>query len=224
MCGRFAQITPIDKVKEEFEINEGHTIFELNYNCAPGQNIGSIVFEGEKRQLKLLKWGLVVPWSYQNNEYKLINVRSETLNQKKTFQSLFQETRCLIVASGFFEWQKQPEGKIPYYIYMKDNKPFVMAGLWNRFQTPAGENIESCTILTTEPNELMMPIHNRMPVIIKKEHWSHWLNIKDEPLELLKILKPYPAHLMQTHQVSRFVNNPVNNSKKCIKPNDISLF
>ena len=224
MCGRFTQITPEDKVKEEFEIDEGSTFFELNYNCAPGQNIGSIVFEDEKRQLKFLKWGLVLPWSYQNNKYKLINIRSETLNQKKSFQSLFQRTRCLIFTSGFFEWQKKPEGKTPYYIYMKDNKPFVMAGLWNRFETQAKEKIESCAILTTKANDFVMPIHNRMPVIIEKEYWSLWLSIKDEPLELLKILKPYQAHLMQAHQVSSFVNNPGNNSKKCIKPNNISLF
>ena len=147
----------------------------------------------------------------------MINARGETVDQKPSFKRPLKNQRCLILADGFYEWQKTPQGKVPTYIHLADHGPFAFAGLWDRWQAPEGETIFSCTIITTSPNRLLEPIHNRMPVILTPEGADIWLDPnQQEPDALLPLLEPYPADLMEAYAVSKLVNAPLNDRPECI--------
>jgi putative SOS response-associated peptidase YedK len=151
----------------------------------------------------------------------MINARSETAAEKPSFRAAFRRRRCLIPADGFYEWQKVPgqKRKIPTYIRLKSGKPFFFAGLWESWDSPDGSNILSCTILTTAPNEMMAPIHNRMPVILPPEAYQTWLATGEQkPTNLQGLLKPFPSELMSAYPVSTLVNNPANELADCITP------
>ncbi|MGC1393804.1 MAG: SOS response-associated peptidase, partial [Coleofasciculaceae cyanobacterium] len=150
---------------------------------------------------------------------KLINARAETVAEKPSFRSAFRRQRCLILADGFYEWQQQEDKqKQPFYFRMSDQSPFAFAGLWEHWKAQeTGETIESCTIITTEPNELMKSVHNRMPVILEPKNYDLWLDREVKKLELLQpLLKPYPAEEMTTFAVSKVVNKPSNDTAECI--------
>jgi putative SOS response-associated peptidase YedK len=151
--------------------------------------------------------------------YKMINARSETLAQKRSFARSFKTRRCLIVADGFYEWCVETKIKIPVYVRLCSDKPFGFAGLYDTWKAPDGQKIVSCTIITTEPNALVKPIHNRMPVIIEKDKRTMWLDIKiEDPEVLMPLLKPYNARDMKAYEVTRMVNSPKFNSEDCMKP------
>lgn len=222
MCGRFAQFSIKDfyGIQEEFGIDEKDEPEDLpfTYNAAPGQNIYALIQE-EKRKLKALHWGLLTDWSAKDPHFKLINIRSETLSEKKTFNRYFRENRCLVIADGFYEWKKDEKRKIPYYIYRKDKKPFAIAALWNVYQAPDGKTVSSCALLTTTANGLVGKIHDRMPVILPGEKYSEWLdNTGFDRERLLGFLTPFPEGEMTMHEVSAGVNSVKNNGPELIEP------
>jgi putative SOS response-associated peptidase YedK len=166
----------------------------------------------------MLRWGLIPSWAKDESiGSKMINARAETLAEKPSFKRLLRSRRCLIAADGFYEWQKEQGGKTPMYITMKDGEIFALAGLWDTWKNADGEQIRTCTIITTEPNELVTSIHNRMPVILPPEAREAWLDstLHDDNL-LVPLLKPYSADAMQARPVSRLVNNPQYDSAELI--------
>ncbi len=218
MCGRFSRKATLQAIIDEFEIEEVNDAVEPSYNVAPGQEI-AVILKDESRKLGLLKWGLIPSWSKDPAiGNRMINARAETLAEKPSFKHPLRRKRCLIVADGFFEWKKEGKQKIPMYIFLKDQKPFVFAGLWDTWTSPDGKKISTCTIITTEPNEFMKKIHNRMSVILPKEHIDLWLDrsIENEQ-KVLPLLQPYPEKEMDAYEISRFVNSPKNNSPACVE-------
>ncbi len=221
MCGRFTLIADPNDLREAFpwvNIPEG---IGPRYNIAPSQPVAVIPNDG-KNQLDFFVWGLIPSWAKDPAiGNRMINARAETLPEKPSFRNAFRRRRCLIPASGFYEW-KQVAGqksKTPMYIRLKSGKPFALAGLWERWDAPDGSTVLSCTIVTTEPNELMREIHNRMPVILPQEAYKIWLDPAEPPLpSLAGLLQPYPAAEMTAYAVSRLVNSPDNDQPALIEP------
>jgi putative SOS response-associated peptidase YedK len=192
----------------------------LLFNIAPSQGVAAVrVASGGSRELCSLKWGLVPSWADDvaiGN--RMINARAETVATKPAYRKAFGSRRCLIVADGFYEWQKTGRQKQPFYIRLKDERPFGFAGVWEKW-SKAGEPLESCSIITTDANELVAPIHNRMPVIVPPEAYDLWLSPDTQEVELLQsLLRPYPADGMVAFPVSTLVNSPTRNSADCIQP------
>ena len=220
MCGRYTLKTPIDVLAEHFGIEEYPSSLTPSYNVAPTQEVAAVVEEDEDRKLAMFRWGLVPSWAKDPAiGNKMINARAETVAEKPSFRSAFKRRRCLIVADGFYEWQKAADGgKQPYHFRMKDSSPFAFAGLWEAWDG-YGEQIRSCTIVTTDANDLMREIHHRMPVILPAENYAAWLDPAFEEKEALgELLKPYPSEAMEAYAVSRRVNRPANNEPSVVEP------
>lgn len=226
MCGRFALMTPTEALVKLFDVPET-AVATLppavpRYNIAPTQPIAAIrLNENGERDFTFFHWGLIPSWSKDIKiGSRMINARSETVTEKPSFRNAFKRRRCLIPADGFYEWQKQADGKQPMFIRPVDGaeRPFALAGLWEFWSDPDGGTIQSCTILTTTPNELMATIHNRMPVIVEPEDFDLWLNPEPDPEQGLHVLRPYPAEKMVAYPVSTLVNNPRNDAPQCIQP------
>lgn len=218
MCGRFAQRTDPKRVAKAFGVAKAPNM-EPRYNIAPMQDILSIRQAEDEREAVFLKWGLVPSWAKDAAiGAKLINARSETITEKPSFREAFKKRRCIIPADGFYEWQRTDGKKQPFFFRMRDESPFGFAGLWERWQGAGGEAINSCTILTTEANEVLRPVHDRMPVILHPEEYSLWLEGDEREQELLReLLRPYPAEEMTGHPVSSLVNSPGNKGEELIK-------
>jgi putative SOS response-associated peptidase YedK len=217
MCGRYTWKTPVNVLAEQFQIDEYPSSMNASYNIAPTQEVAAVI-EGEgKRKLEMLHWGLIPSWADDPSMgNKMINARAETVAEKPSFRKAFRNHRCLVLADGFYEWQKTGNGKQPYYIRMEDGSPFAFAGLWESWQN--GREIRSATIITTDANDVVGPIHNRMPVILHPEDYALWLDPDfDEKEPLTTLLKPYPAEAMEAYPVSRRVNSPSNNEPSCIE-------
>src|SRR5581483_8145638 len=218
MCGRFTRAISTAAVAEAFGVEEVASDLKASYNIAPTNQVAVVVSDGKKRLIQM-RWGLVPSWAKDlaiGN--KLINARAETITEKASFRAAFKKRRCLVVADGFYEWQQLGDGKRPVYIRLKSGKPFGMAGLYEVWHPPTGEDVTSCAIITTQANELMQPIHERMPVIIPKEIEDLWLDSTVQDVEVMRnLLKPYPAEEMEAYPVSKRVNSPGNNSPECIK-------
>jgi putative SOS response-associated peptidase YedK len=208
MCGRYTLTVNIKTVAETFGV-PATLETEPRYNVAPTQQVVSILRNGSSH-LALLQWGLIPSWAKDASiGSKMINARAETLAEKPSFKRLLRSKRCLIVADGFYEWKKEQGGKTPMYITLKDKEPFAFAGLWDVWHSPEGEQLRTCTIITTQPNAVVAPIHDRMPAMLLPDARDLWLDtaIQDEHA-LLPLLAPYPADLMTARPVSRLVNNP----------------
>ena len=218
MCGRYTLRTPVEPLVERFEINEYPSSITPSYNIAPRQGVAAVIAENGKRKLEMLHWGLIPSWAKDPEVgNKMINARAETVAEKPSYRKAFKERRCLILADGFYEWQKTDSGKQPFYIRMEDESPFAFAGLWESWQN--GREIRSCTIITTSPNEVAAQVHNRMPVILHPEDYEMWLDPDfDEREPLTTLLKPFPAEAMEAYPVSRKVNKPANNDPEVIEP------
>jgi len=222
MCGRFAFWASRKRLKEEFDLpypEEALPDLPAHYNIAPGTDIPAIRQLPERpRELVLLRWGLIPSWAKdEKNGYRMINARAESLTQKSAFKNAFRYRRCLIPASGFYEWQKTNGRKQPWFITLKDTDLFAFAGLWERWKSPeTDEIIESCTIITTDSNELVKRLHDRMPAIIPPKEYDAWLSPATKPEGLLHFLKPYPSSKMTAWPVSPLVNNPRNDGSECI--------
>jgi putative SOS response-associated peptidase YedK len=216
MCGRFS-IAGLEGIEERFQLKIEFPDLKPNYNVAPSQDVPVIVNNGSN-QLALFKWGLIPFWGKDPSiGHKMINARAETVDEKPSFKTCLQRKRCLIVADGFYEWKKEGSTKRPHRIILKNKELFGFAGLWNTWKSPTGEIINSCSIITTTPNELMAPIHNRMPVILPREVEQVWLDQGITDSYFLKsLLRPYPADLMIAYEVSAFVNSVKNNGPECL--------
>ena len=221
MCGRFSQSQPAEAIAQAFQVAEVPTL-KPRYNIAPTQAVGTVLkLSGHQdKQFRMLHWGLIPRWAKDPKMgARLINARAETVAEKPAFKSAFQKRRCLVVADGFYEWQAQEnkKHKQPFYFRLKDGRPFAFAGLWEHWEDANQEAIESCTLITTEANELMQPIHNRMPVILAPQDYDLWLNPEVKTPELLQILCSYSSDEMMAYPVSQAVNKPSNDSAQCIE-------
>ncbi|PLZ80111.1 hypothetical protein CBP16_14240 [Fischerella thermalis WC217] len=221
MCGRFTLSVFPEVLTQIFEV-EKIPDFKPQYNIAPTQMVLVVLYnsEGNKREIQRLRWGLIPSWAKdQSMGARLINARAETVAEKPAFRRAFKRQRCLVVADGFYEWQQQDGKKQPYYFRLSNGKPFSFAGLWEEWQSPEQERIKSCTILTTQANELLQMVHDRMPVILQQESYDLWLDPPVHDVELLQpLLHPYPSEAMTSYPVTTLVNSPKNNSAECITP------
>lgn len=213
MCGRYTLTVDEELILVRFQsVKVTDDVYTKRYNIAPGQLVFAIVNDGEKNRLGTLRWGLIPPWAKDPKlGYKMINARGETLAEKPAFKRAFRRQRCLIPADGFYEWPFSGKEKQPYRIRLKSGELFAFAGLWERWSAPDGTVIHSCTIITTEANELLADLHPRMPVILKKEDEALWLDRNCNDVALLEtLLKPYPADEMEVYPVSSEVNSARN--------------
>ena len=218
MCGRFTLSQPAEAIASSFQLNEVPTL-EPRYNIAPTQRVPTVLQKtGGDRQFQMLRWGLIPSWAKDlAMGAKLINARGETVAEKPSFRSAFRHRRCLIIADGFYEWQRLEGKKQPFYFRLHNGQPFAFAGLWEHWQDPEGEAIESCTIVTTEANKLLQPIHDRMPVILDPKDYDLWLDPTfQNPEQLKQLLQPLSSEAMTSYPVSTKVNNPANNTPECV--------
>lgn len=228
MCGRFTNAACGDVLAEEFGLVEIPSDFRPSYNIAPSHNV-SVVTNKAPNKMFLYRWGLIPSWAKDESiGNRLINARAESIAQKPAFKMAFKKQRCLVLADGFYEWEKGASNKTPFYVRLKTQAPFSFAGLWETWSSKEGNTIFSCTIITTEPNELLAAIHNRMPVILSKEDCRRWLDPTASEQEILqRLLRPYPAELMEAYPVSKLVNSPTIDRPECIlavKEINLSLF
>ena len=219
MCGRYTLSQSEESIAAAFGITAIPKLLP-RYNIAPTQPVPSVLLRNEsQRQLQLLHWGLIPSWAKDPSMgAKMINARAETIAEKPSFRSAFRRRRCLIVADGFYEWQRRDKRKQPYYFRVGAGELFAFAGLWEHWQNAAGDEIESCTIVTTDPNDLMQSIHDRMPVILHPQDYDRWLDPATDSSRLLELLRPFEANEMQHYPVSLEVNNPRHDSPNCIQP------
>ncbi len=170
------------------------------------------------RSLTLARWGLIPFWAKDPAiGNRMINARAETVAEKPAFRSSFRRRRCGVIADGFYEWQRSAGGKRPHLLRLKNQTPFAIAGLWDRWEGRDSTAVESFTLITTQPNDLAARVHDRMPVILDREGLARWLE-ESEAEKLLELLKPFPAEGMEAYAVSTFVNNPANDSPRCVEP------
>ncbi len=216
MCGRFTLTTSWEELQKVFPDFNFESSLNSRFNIAPSQNILALT-EAETKSVRELRWGLVPFWSKDEKfGQKLINARSETASEKPSFRDAFKKRRCLILADGFYEWKKEGSQKTPYYIRLKSGKPFCFAGLWETWKQPDGGLLYTGTILTTEANQLVNPIHKRMPVILGNENYDAWMNPKQSVDLLRDLLTQYKSEEMEAYAVSKLVNKPTNDSAQCI--------
>ncbi len=223
MCGRYTLSSSSDEIALLFDLSDLPQVLP-RYNVAPTQEaaVVRVAAPGAPRQLVPLRWGLIPYWAKEASiGNKLINARAETVTEKPSFKWSFKKKRCLIPASGFFEWKKEGKAKQPYLIHRQDGKPFAFAGLWSTWvdRERGGEPVETFTILTTDANDLMRPLHNRMPVIVDPGNFDLWLDPKTDDAALLQpLLVPYAGEGFEAFPVSRNVNSPANDAADCVAP------
>lgn len=219
MCGRFTLYKPAERVAREFQLEEAPAI-EARYNIAPTQNILAVRQTPDGREAVTFKWGLIPSWAKDTSiGPKLINARSETIDEKPSFREAFKRRRAIIPVDGFYEWARRGDKKQPYYFHFKDDRLFGFAGLWEKWRTPDGESLESCSILTTEANEALGAIHHRMPVILHPDTYDLWLDEDERKQDLRKeLLRPYPASEMSAYPVSTAINSPSHQGEKLVRP------
>lgn len=206
MCGRFTIFADPDRLAERFQASLPADGLQPRYNAAPTQQLPVILNDGPPA-IQLLQWGLIPFWAKDPSiGSRMINARAETLVEKPAFRAAFKKRRCLVLADGFYEWMQTPDGKQPMRITLASGQPFAMAGLWETWDAPDGSLLRTFTIITGEPNDLVAPIHNRMPAILLPEQEAIWLDNAAEPAIWLDMLRPYPAERMAAYPVSRRVN------------------
>ena len=228
MCGRLTQRFSWQQMHDHLNLLGPPVELRPRYNVAPGQDTAAVRTDTGGRRLSLLRWGLLPAWAKDlNMGYRMINARAETVASKPAYRAAYRARRCLIPADGFYEWARQGGIKQPYLIAMQDGGPMFFAGLWERWRVPEGPDlprslqdaapgdvIETCTVLTTEANELIRAIHHRMPVILADEMLEPWLSGEEV------LLGPYPSTEMKFVAVSRWVNNAAHDDPRCIEPAD----
>ena len=211
MCGRFTQRTGSKKLAKEFKVAEVPAV-EARFNIAPTQEVLAVRELEDVREATFFKWGLIPSWAKDTSMgARLINARSETVAEKPAFRQAFRQRRCIIPTDGFYEWQKTGGRKQPFFFRMRDERPFGFAGLWERWDGEGGEVVTSCAILTTEANDVLRPVHDRMPVILHLDDYELWLGAEARLLDIVKeMLRPYPAEEMVGYPVGASVNSPRN--------------
>ena len=221
MCGRYTLSTPTDLLSDLFELESAVTV-SPRFNIAPTQTAPVIRVDAatKARRLDLLKWGLVPFWAKDPSiGNRMINARAETVAEKPAYRVSFRKKRCLIPADGFYEWQATGGPKQPFFFHRGDGYPFAMAGLWDRWEKGEDSPVETFTILTTEANEVVAPIHKRMPVILAESAFDKWLDPEVEDAKSLAgLLTPAPPEILEALPVSTYVNSPANEGPQCVEP------
>ncbi len=227
MCGRFTLRTPASELAEIFEV-EARPNLAARYNIAPSQDIlvtRAAGGEGAKREFAMLRWGLVPHWAKDPAiGNRMINARAETVADKPSFRDSYRRRRCLVPADGFYEWRKSPDGaKQPYHIRLSGDAPFAIAGLWDSWRAPDGDFLETCSLITTEANSIIEPIHHRMPVILPRDAYHRWLDGQSTPDALGALLRPYPSDDLAAFAVSPWVNNARHDDEACLESADSGM-
>lgn len=218
MCGRYTLNLPIVELADQLDLDLPEFTFEPRYNIAPTQKLPIVTFE-EGKVLALHRWGLIPFWAKDPSiGNKMINARGETLAHKPAFRTALARRRCLVPASGFYEWKKTPTGKIPQHIHNQDQSLLTFAGLWESWKDGEDKELRSFTIITVTPNELMAPIHDRMPAIILPQDRERWLSPDLTSEEALQLLRPCPDGLLTADPVSTLVNSPRNEGPELLAP------
>lgn len=238
MCGRFTLRASASEVAEAFGLLEAPPFTPL-FNIAPTQPVAVVRHVPEaadsQRELVWMHWGLVPSWAKDRSMgARMINARADTAPTKPAYRAAFRRRRGLVVADGFYEWQEPEQtaslgtGKMagrrskakkqPYFFHMDDDRPFAFAGLWETWESPDGSFLDSCTILTTDANELMRPVHDRMPVILAPDDYRRWLDPAVEASEVLPLLRPYPGDDLVAYPINTYVNSPSHDDAHCIAP------
>ena len=216
MCGRYSLIADLGELARRFEFDGNWLTFESSYNVAPTQEVLTVV-GGELRRAGYMRWGLIPSWAKDPSiGSRMINARAETVAERPAFRTALRRRRCLVLADGFYEWQMSGSRRRPMRVVMRSREPFAVVGLWETWRDPEGEvsslvnsYVPSCTIITTEANDLLRPIHERMPVILSRDDEDFWLDVgESDPTALADVLKPYPADAMEAYEVSSLVNSP----------------
>jgi putative SOS response-associated peptidase YedK len=222
MCGRFTLRTPASLIAEQFSLLEVPDL-QPRFNIAPSQPVPVVRMDPQHasaaRQFVFLHWGLVPSWAEDAKiGNRMINARAETAADKPSFRAAMRRRRCLIVADGFYEWKTVAKRRQPMYIHLRDGRPFAFAGLWESWEGADHSALESCTILTTAANDLVRPIHDRMPVIIAPADYARWLDPAVQQAEpVLPLLRPYPVEEMAAYAVSPRVNSPTRDDESCLE-------
>jgi putative SOS response-associated peptidase YedK len=219
VCGRFTLFTPADVLAEAFGL-AGLPGLRPRFNIAPTQEVLAVRPAGAGRGPAFLRWGLIPSWAAEQTiAHRLINARAETVADKPAFRSAFARRRCLVPADGFYEWQPVAGKKQPVLFRLRDGRPFAFAGLWESWEGAGGEVVESCAILTTPANDLVRPVHERMPVILDPRHHDDWLDPGlTDAQQLRSWLRAFPAEEMTATRVSPHVNNPRHDDARCVQP------
>ena len=220
MCGRFTLRANASQIAKSFQVETGVDL-PPRYNIAPTQDVAAVRLskDGDQRELAMLRWGLIPSWAKDAKiGSRMINARAETVAEKPSFRSAFKKRRCLILTDGFYEWQKIDGNKQPFFIHRKDDEPFAFAGLWETWKHE-GEEIQSCTIITTTANSLMEPLHDRMPVILSEAEYPVWLDSEFQDKNAIEaMVRPCDSELLEAYSVSKVVNNFRNDEAACIEP------
>lgn len=222
MCGRFTLFEPNESLAGIFGV-EAVPWPNPRYNIAPSQPIAAVRASSGtpgRRECVVLRWGLVPSWAKEPSiGSRMINARAETVPEKPAFRSAWKSRRCLVPANGFYEWQRRNGRKQPWYVRMRNGNPFAIAGLWESREDPDGDPLETCTLITTGPNDLLAPIHDRMPVILEEKDFDRWLfSSPEDATSLGALLCPYPAGEMEAFPVGLRVNHPGNDAPDLIAP------
>lgn len=211
MCGRFTLTVTIEELLTYFYTDSFTQAYVPRFNIAPAQMVISVLSHQDKNRIGMLRWGLIPHWAKDESiGSRLINAKAETLAEKPSFRQSFERKRCLIPADGFYEWAASGSSKSrqPYRFVLPERRLFCFAGLYDTWVSPGGEKIHTCTIITTEPNDLVRPVHNRMPVILEQEDEAVWLDRSlTEPSRLQPLLRPYSSGKMQAYPVSAKVGS-----------------
>ena len=217
MCGRYSLIADLGELARRFEFDGDWLKFESAYNVAPTQDVLTVV-GGHARRGGFMRWGLIPHWAKSASiGNRMINARAETVAEKPAFRDALRRRRCLVLADGFYEWQRTGGAKRPMRVVMRSGEPFAFAGLWSVWRDPDGNRIPSCAIITTAANDLLRPIHDRMPVILPRDMEKLWLDSSvDDPGALGSILTPYADETMEAYEVSTLVNSAANDSPEVI--------
>ncbi len=219
MCGRYSLIADLGDLARRFEFDGDLLRFESAYNIAPTQDVLTVV-GGEARRGGFMRWGLV-PWWAKDLSIgsRMINARAETVAERPAFRDALRQRRCLVLADGFYEWQRTGARKRPMRAVLRTGEPFAFAGLWSVWKDPDGNRIPSCTIITTATNDLLKPVHDRMPVVLPRQMEPLWLDPAiEDPDMLASVLVPYPDEAMEIYEVSDLVNSAANDGPEVIEP------
>lgn len=219
MCGRYTQSKDLLTLEIRFGFTAPDTALSPRYNVAPMQYAPVVLMEDGVRRLKMMRWGLVPFWAKDESiASKLINARAETIAEKPSFRQALSKRRCLVLADGFYEWGTHEGKKQPYYFYLREGQPFAVAGIFEQREADAGDTLSTFTIITTQANELLQPVHHRMPVILAPEDEATWLEPSSSLDSLLGLLDAHPAERMAAHEVSTLVNSVKHDSPDCTAP------
>ncbi len=220
MCGRYTLAAEIESLQTRFQFDVPVSAYAPSYNIAPSQDVLAVIRDGDVNRAGLLRWGLVPSWAKDPKVgYRMINARAESAAEKPSFRRALRQRRCLVLADGYYEWQRRDGQKTPMYMRLRSREPFAFAGLWERWQGADDTTLVTCTILTTAANEWIEPIHHRMPVLLDPSQESLWLDRSvTEPDVLQPLLEPVRADILEAYAVSPQVNSARYNVPACILP------